>query len=261
MQASRSSGGFRSRPGNSARTESYVLLQGGGASGREAFKLAIKEAVFRGQVRILKPERGSGLLGLGKSKPYLTDWKTPTGGRMSRRALERLAEVPRGDSARWSARREGRRFRASGGVDVRLAQRSYRDRVVQPRLVERGLLRVEKYKMLWVFSGDASRADRGRRRAARRDGRPNEGRPGRCRGTGEREPRCRARRAPWRPGALLLLTPEILPHVREARRRAAESTDPELGRQRGPWGPTETSLKRDERIGRAGAAGRAGCSN
>jgi hypothetical protein len=205
--------------------ESYVLAQGGGASGSEAFKLALKEAVARGMVSLERPSGRKGLLGIGKPKPILVDWRPAKaagnpvlaeltslweGCRAQVLPDNRLA-VPLADFAKAATRRYGSLGQFTG-------------RVVMPALVSRGLFQKENRKVLWVFNAPVHRlTESGEALRRQLDDLLNVDLK-RVPSLAGSDPR-QAAAIVGLAGMSILLAPEIIPSLRDLRRRPADEGD------------------------------------
>jgi hypothetical protein len=198
--------------------ESYVLLHGPHASGRETFKLALLDLIARGTLRLVEVT-GRGVVGRGRRTRVLAPGPTPVPP-----AAQPLASV-------WLVY-SGVLLRSyAGGVTgvpvaalARAAVRRYRslDRYrfeeVVPALVDRRLFAREEYRVLWLVpaqrivatpAGVRARADLERRLAL---GREQFG------GWVERDPARAAAFAGLAGAAVLLMSP-LFPDFQRLRRQ------------------------------------------
>ena len=146
---------------NLTAPESYVLNSVGDGSGVEAFKLAVKELVARGALRI-EPVETRGRLGARKRQSALT--QGPQFGRGAGRSLAPVLEVFANAEKRTLQSTEASRggARPVEGVLVEALAKAarkqlggfdrYRDECVVRGLEERGLMTVSTRRVLGVFA-------------------------------------------------------------------------------------------------------------
>ena len=132
--------------------ESYVLLNGAAASGREAFKLALVELVTRGTLVLRQIEGSKPLMGKAKKVSVLTEGGKPAPADRPLRALmetfqslpaESFSDGTRGVRVEKLAEAARKRYKAIG---------RYVPVDVLPSLLDGGFFRTEQHKVMFVIS-------------------------------------------------------------------------------------------------------------
>jgi hypothetical protein len=201
----------RARPWPFSAPESYLLLHGPSASGRQALKLALTELVAGGQARLDRREART--LGFRRSVPTLALGRAPI--RPLRAPVRTvLLELERAAAGRGpvDVSKLVERVRATyGSLD------GYRDRAVLPSLVEAGLCTEARHRLLWIIpvvrrsltpQGEAARLELAE---LQRRG------PDELRGRSDDQPGTALAYA-GAAGAAVLLMPELFPELRELER-------------------------------------------